>query len=107
MTHSGFPTTFTIILTISDHFYNYNLPWMVVSFKTVCRYSFKRWSIRAIQSIFISSSSLTLFKAAIVIFFQKVEYQSHSEHFRFFFFPYPFQSHSRSIPELEHKGFHI
>ncbi|KAM1216589.1 hypothetical protein ACFX2J_012855 [Malus domestica] len=27
--------------------------------------------------------------------------------FRFFFFPYPFQSHSRSIPELQHKGFHI
>ncbi|RXH79643.1 hypothetical protein DVH24_040790 [Malus domestica] len=61
MTHSGFPTTFTIILT-SDHFYNYNLPWIMVSFKTVCRYSFKRWSIRAIQSIFVSSSSLTPFK---------------------------------------------
>ncbi|CAN6695552.1 unnamed protein product [Malus baccata var. baccata] len=45
---------------------------MVVSFKTMCRYSFKRWSIRAIviffqschsiQSIFVSSSSLTPFK---------------------------------------------
>ncbi|RXH92165.1 hypothetical protein DVH24_021188 [Malus domestica] len=46
---------------------------MVVSFKTVCRYYFKRWSIRShcdilsklplvIQSIFVSSSSLTPFK---------------------------------------------
>ncbi|RXI06135.1 hypothetical protein DVH24_018177 [Malus domestica] len=49
MTHSIFPTSFTIIWTISDHFYNYNLysfrPWMVVSFKTMCRYCFKRWTI--------------------------------------------------------------
>ncbi|CAN6678173.1 unnamed protein product [Malus baccata var. baccata] len=42
-------TTFTIITCILFR------PWMVVSFKT-------RWSIRAIQSIFVSSSSLTHFK---------------------------------------------
>ncbi|RXH68227.1 hypothetical protein DVH24_028374 [Malus domestica] len=36
-------------------------PWMVVSFKTVCRYCFKRWSIRAI-SLFDYFISLTPFK---------------------------------------------
>ncbi|CAN6709953.1 unnamed protein product [Malus baccata var. baccata] len=51
MTHSIFPTTFTIIICILFR------PWMVVSFKTVCRYCFKRWSIRA-----------------IVIFFQTIPY---------------------------------
>ncbi|RXH81300.1 hypothetical protein DVH24_005214 [Malus domestica] len=33
-------------------------PWMVVSFKTVCRYCFKRWSIRAISSSIIAIQSL-------------------------------------------------
>ncbi|CAN6721518.1 unnamed protein product [Malus baccata var. baccata] len=37
-------------------------PWMVVSFKTVCRYCFKRWSIRAIRSLFDYFISLTPFK---------------------------------------------
>ncbi|RXH87543.1 hypothetical protein DVH24_034443 [Malus domestica] len=57
-------------LSIPDKFYNYfdNLthdslsipdkPWMVVSFKTVCRYCFKRWSIRAIRSSIIAIQSL-------------------------------------------------
>ncbi|CAN6719025.1 unnamed protein product [Malus baccata var. baccata] len=27
-------------------------PWTVVSFKTVCQYCFKRWSIRGIRSLF-------------------------------------------------------
>ncbi|RXH77251.1 hypothetical protein DVH24_023525 [Malus domestica] len=57
-------------VSIPDKFYNYfdNLthdslsipdkPWMVVSFKTVCRYCFKRWSIRAIRSSIIAIQSL-------------------------------------------------
>ncbi|RXH79687.1 hypothetical protein DVH24_040834 [Malus domestica] len=77
MTHSVFPTSFTIILTISDHFYNYNL----YSFQTMdggfiqnrveyqshCDilsklHSFKRSSIIAIQSLFDYFISLTPFK---------------------------------------------
>ncbi|CAN6692453.1 unnamed protein product [Malus baccata var. baccata] len=57
-------------LNILDKFYNYldnfMQPWMVVSFKTVCRYCFKRWSIRAIveyqKSLFDYFISLTPFK---------------------------------------------
>ncbi|RXH75686.1 hypothetical protein DVH24_039385 [Malus domestica] len=52
MTHSIFSTSFTIIWTISCSFYiiicSLFKPWTVVSFKTVCRYCFKRWNIRAI-----------------------------------------------------------
>ncbi|CAN6720660.1 unnamed protein product [Malus baccata var. baccata] len=42
MTHSIFSTTFTIIIC------SLFKPWTVVSFKIVCQYCFKRWSIRGI-----------------------------------------------------------
>ncbi|CAN6689292.1 unnamed protein product [Malus baccata var. baccata] len=86
-THSG----------TSDNFYNYfdNFrPWtkIMTTFTIItCTISDHGWWFHSKP-------------CATVIFFQEVEYQSHSEHFRFFFFPYPFQSHFRSIPKLEHKG---
>ncbi|RXI06549.1 hypothetical protein DVH24_025685 [Malus domestica] len=60
MTHSIFSTTFTIIIC------SLFKPWAVVSFKTVCQYCFKRWSIRAILDPFQSLNTKgSIFKSAV------------------------------------------
>ncbi|RXI03162.1 hypothetical protein DVH24_003814 [Malus domestica] len=60
MTHSIFSTTFTIIIC------SLFKPWAVVSFKTVCQYCFKRWSIRAILDPFQSLNTKgSIFKASL------------------------------------------